>query len=259
MFNRMGILKALRAHPVILTVLFVASCLTHGVSAAPEAPFKAFAVFMVSYNTTNDQVRGGVAGSLFFVSPTEAITAYHVLQPDSFKPAPGFERVRVWVLHESLGPIEIKPEYANYTADKDLTRVKLPATKAVPPQYVFQTERVNPLLQAVETEGYLANTGGPLLIREGLDMGIHSVRKLQRLRFTGKILRQATVELNADDVKIKSSPNVQLSYEPIVGLSGGPVVSNGHVIAMNSFADPATRKSSWALELRPANTSLLNP
>lgn len=255
----MKLTKRLSSHPLVLTVLFLASWLTNSVSAAPEAPFKAFAVFSVSYNTLNDQVQGGVGGSLFFVSPTQALTAYHVLQPASFKPAPGFERVRVWILHESLGPIELKPEYLTYTKDKDLTQVRLPGAYAVPATFVFSTERVNPLLQTVETEGYRANTGGPLLERQGLDMGIHSVRKLQRLRFAGKILRQATIELNALDVQLKDSANVQLSYEPIVGLSGGPVVANGHVIAMNSFADPATRKSSWALELRPAGVTLLNP
>ena len=32
---------------------------------------------------------------------------------------------------------------------------------------------------------------------------------------------------------------------------GGPVISNGKVIAMNSFADPGTRKHTWALRLLP--------
>lgn len=235
----------------LIAVSVLGACLNNAVSAAPEAPFKTFAVFTVSYNTGNNEARGGVAGTLFFVSPREAITAYHVLNAKSFKPAPGFERVRVWLLHEGHAPIEVKAEYLAFQADKDLTRVRLPENGKVPDRFVFTPAGLNPQIAYVETEGFRANTGGPLLARQGADLTVLSVRRLERLRSVGKILRQATVDLNAADVRLKASPNVQLSYQPVVGLSGGPVISAGRVIAMNSFADPSTFAQTWALVLNP--------
>ena len=97
-----------------------------------------------------------------------------------------------------------------------------------------------------------------MLVRNGDDIAIAAVPKLTLVRFSGRIVRQALVNMQALDVKVNSAPNVELSYKPVVGISGGPVVSNGRVIAMNSFADPGTRASTWALRIKPGAEALLN-
>lgn len=242
----------------LLIALTLNTCVPFsGWAATPAAP-KAFAVFVAYYNTHNDEARGGVAGSLFFVSPTEAITAYHVLQPASFTKRPGFERMKVWLVHAGEPAIEVKPEYLTYQPDKDLTFIRLPKSAAVRPHFVYATAAAAQGA-AVETEGYIAGSTGPVFVRQGEDLAIAAVPQLQMLRLNGKVLRQAQVEVVAADLKVKNSPNVELSYRPVVGMSGGPVVSEGRVIAMNSFADPATRLSTWALQIKPVSQPLLNP
>ena len=214
---------------------------------------KTFAIFSVSYNRLGQEVRGGVCGSAFFISPTRAITAYHVLQPASFKPQAGFERVRVWLVHEGERAIELKPEYLSYQADHDLTRIQLPSLQAVDAKYIFPTTTSAPALSAeVETDGIRANTAGPVLKKIGQDFEVVSVPRLERLRAAGRLLRRTPVYLSAADVKLNGAIEFELSYQPVVGLSGGPVVSGGYVIAMNSFADPGGAPRTWALDLRAA-------
>jgi hypothetical protein len=223
---------------------------TESVSASPMTAPKSFAVFVAFYNTHNDIVRGGVCGTVFFVSQTQAITAHHVLRAESFQPAPGFEKVRVWLVHEDYPAIEMKPEYVASIPDKDITQISLPATKKVDSRFVFAIAPTGTPIKSVETDGFVANTAGPTLARVGKDVDIVSVPHLERMHLSGSLVRQATVTLKALDIDLKASPNLELSYKPVVGISGGPVTSNGQVIGMNSFADPGTRQHTWALQIR---------
>lgn len=238
---------------LIVGALFV----TEAGTAAPMKPQpklpKSFAVFTASYNTHNDLVRGGVNGTIFFVSPTHAITAHHVLRKESFKPLPGFQRVRVWLVHEGHKPIEMKPEWVQSNPDKDVTLIRLPKNLQVEKRFVYQTARVAAVNAPVETDGFVANTTGPILTRQGEDVTILSVPQLTRLHLKGQVVRTANVNLKAADIDLKGSPNVELSYQPVVGISGGPVTSRGKVIAMNSFADPGTFKHTWALQLKSSS------
>jgi hypothetical protein len=218
-------------------------------SGAAETAPKAFAVFVASYNSAGNEVLGGVAGTLFFVTPTRAITAYHVLQAASFKPLPGFRHVRVWLVHENEPAIELKPEYLTSRPDRDLTMVNLPATKAVRADFVYASAARPAPAQTVESEGYIANSTGPALAWNGPLLEITAVPRLARLHLTGTLVRHALVNLDATDVKLNASPDMELSYRPVVGMSGGPVLAGGKVVAMNSFADPTTREHTWALTL----------
>lgn len=241
-------------------LLLTAGLVTENVLASPiPAPPKAFAVFMASYNTHNDIVRGGVCGTVFFVSGTRAVTAFHVLKPASFTPLPGFERVRIWLVHEGYPAVEIRPQYLRSNPDKDVTLITLPKSLRVDRRFVFYTAKIGMIASRVETEGFMANTDGPILVRQGLDIGISSVPHLTRLHLSGKVVRLVQVNLKAADINLKSSPSVELSYQPIVGISGGPVTANGKVIAMNSFADPGTFKHTWALQLKSSSNGLALP
>lgn len=233
---------------ILLTNLVVTKTVT--AAQAPSPLPKSFAVFTASYNTHNDVVRGGVNGTVFFVSPTHAITAHHVLRAENFRPLPGFERVRIWLVHENYKPIEIKSTWIASNPEKDVTLIQLPKNLQVERRFVYPIGRVTKDRQAVETDGFKANTDGPVLARDGEDITIVSVPKLHRLHLKGQVVRTAQVNLKASDIDLKQSPSVELSYQPIVGISGGPVTSAGKVIAMNSFADPQTFKRTWALQLK---------
>jgi hypothetical protein len=215
---------------------------------AHEAP-KSFAVFTTSFNSSGLEARGGVNGTVFFVSPTRAITANHVVNRSSFKPLPGFEHVKVWLVHEGYAPIELAPENLESDPARDVTVINLPDTKKVEARFVFKMGTPGGTDENVVSEGFIANSAGPILVRQGADLAIVAVPHLSRLFMQGKILRQVRVELKASDIDLKSSPEYELSYTPIVGISGGPVVAHGQVIAMNSFADPSTRRQTWALDL----------
>jgi hypothetical protein len=172
-----------------------------------------------------------------------------VLKTASFKPMPGFERVRVWLVHEGYRPIELKQEFVQSNANTDITLITLPAAQAVEARFVYATGAAD-LNAPVETDGFIANTAGPILERQGADIAVTHVEHLERLHLSGTLLRTAQVNLKASDIELKASPEMELSYKPVVGISGGPVTSHGKVIAMNSFADPATFKHTWALKLR---------
>ena len=231
---------------LLVTSLFIADARSSAAAAAPRS----YAVFVAFYNSSNNEARGGVAGTAFFISGTRAITAFHVLQPKSFQGIPGFERVRVWLVHEGEAAIELKPENISCNEERDLTEIQLQGQNQVSQENIFATGKMDISVEAVETEGFVAGSTGPVLVRDGKDLVISSVPKLERLSMVGKVLAQANINMRATDVNLKNSASLQLSYQPVKGMSGGPVLSNGKVIAMNSFADPRTFQQTWALSLQ---------
>lgn len=211
---------------------------------------KAYAVFLISYNRHTDQVIGGVAGTAFFVSDRKAITAFHVLRPESFTPEAGYEFRRVYLLHEGAPPIALNATEVTFQPDRDQSEIELPTTKRADPRYIFTKADRSLASGPVLTEGFLANTAGPELARVDGHITVTRVRKLARARLTGDLVRRATVTLAASDVSLRDVPCLQLSYRPIVGFSGGPVMDlDGRVLGMNSFAEPSTQARTWAVSL----------
>jgi hypothetical protein len=263
----MGLTRCSKAILKVLTVLLLDSCLTFFAQAqnqplAPaekgpietvEAPAgKTFAVFVAAYNPLTGQARGGVAGTAFFISKNKAITAYHVLQAQSFVPPEGFTQVQVWLVHENEAAIELNFKNLSPHKEIDLTFINLNQTTSIAEKYILKVGHENSpeMRPAVHTEGFLANSVGPLLKRgAGQRLEITSVPKLVRLRANGALLQSRLVNLQASDVRLHESACYQLSYQPVVGLSGGPVLDGDEVIAMNSFADPNTRGQTWAINL----------
>ena len=229
--------------PTFLVLFFALS------AKAATGESKSFAVFAASYNTHNDEARGGVMGTAFFVAPDKAITAFHVLQKNVFKPADGFERVRIWLVHEGAPAIELDVNEIEGRADQDMTLIKLTKGKKVADQFVFRSGTSNAQGASVETEGFLANSTGPLLARSGQDLVITSVPKLHRLKLQGQLMRSAKIDIRSADVNLKATPCLQLTYQPIRGMSGGPVTVDGRVVGMNSFGDPDGFTRTWAVQL----------
>jgi hypothetical protein len=248
----MSAFKAVQA----LTLGFILTLVTEiGAVSAPSTP-RSYALFSASYNTANNEAVGGVAGTVFFISPTEAVTAYHVVNASSFKAQKGFKRRKLWLVHEGQEPIELKREHIREDRLRDLTVIRLPKRLAVSSRFVF--ERAGASLNAdVTSEGFRANSTGPILERRGRDLVVASVPRLERLFASGKVVRRAQVDLKAEDVNLKNSPGLELSYAPVKGMSGGPVLAGGKVIAMNSFADPRNFRRTWALEIQPGASSLI--
>jgi len=210
---------------------------------------KAYAVFVASYNPVTHQARGGVAGTAFFVSRNRALTAYHVLQPRSWAAGPGEVR-QIWLVHEGEPAIEITPEDLRYRAESDLSSIEFGRRQAVSNRYVFAVDEKASAAAGVATEGFEANSVGPELAIEKGRLKITAVPALKRIRAEGSLMKEVRVSLRANDVRLEGAPCLRLSYRPVVGMSGGPVITaSGKVIGVNSFADPETRAHTWAISL----------
>ncbi|MGE0633980.1 MAG: hypothetical protein AB7O96_16315 [Pseudobdellovibrionaceae bacterium] len=217
---------------------------------------KSFAAFVAAYNPITKEARGGVAGTAFFISPTEAITAYHVIRPSTFARTSKQEQIFVWLVHEGEKAIELLSQNVTYFPDKDLTRVRISQAKAVAKKFVFKNSPSQvSLINRVHTEGFLANSVGPTFTLLGNRLTITGVPSLIRIRSEGFLIRKARVDLKAPDVVLNGADCFMLSYQPTVGLSGGPVILGDSVIGMNSFADTVTRNQTWAVDLH-ANSVL---
>jgi hypothetical protein len=248
----MSAMSLLRIGLKVLGVLALDTCLAQ-FAWAQNTPTsgKTFAVFVAAYNPATGQARGGVAGTAFFVSSYKALTAYHVLQPASFKIPKGFSQIHVWLVHEGEAAIELSSESISPRPDLDLTLISLKSPQRVAEKYVFKTVQPGDRIEHdVKTEGFLANSTGPKLQADPSGhLAITAVPILQRIYASGNILQSNNVSIRSIDVNLSNSPCYKLSYQPVVGLSGGPVSAGGRVIAINSFADPSTRAQTWAIDL----------
>jgi V8-like Glu-specific endopeptidase len=241
-----------------LSVYLLVSCVALGANAKVSQVGKTYAVFVTTVNRQTKAATGGVAGTAFFISPTKAFTAFHVLQEGSFKAPSADELRQVWLIHEGEPAIEMSRANVSFSPDQDMTRIEISGEKAVKQDYVFQVQPKNgsdPEIDVkngeVVTEGFRANTAGPVLVWEKSRLKVEAVPHMERVFSSGKTLRDTFVNLKAADVELKNKRCLQLSYQPIVGMSGGPVLaSTGRVIALNSFADPASRQQTWAVVIQ---------
>lgn len=234
--------------PAFIAAVLV-MCVTEIALAQAETSAKSYAVFVASYNPAGGDVRGGVAGTAFFVSPKKAITAYHVLQEKSFQPLPGYEKVRVWLVHENEAPIELRATDLKTRPGQDITEISFRDARQVRKDFVFASAKTGAANGAVESEGFRAESAGPVLARVNGDIQVVAVPHLQRLVARGQLLRSVPVELKATDVNMNGVTCFEVSYQPVKGMSGGPLVSGGKVIGMNSFADPVSGARTWAVSL----------
>lgn len=207
---------------------------------------KTFAVFVAS-STDQGQAVGGVAGTAFFTSATEAVTAYHVLQQKSFEVPTGFSHRQVWLVHEEHRAIEIDAADVRFDSANDLTRIRL--KKAVPSKFVYQSSSSRENGRRVSTDGFKANSAGPVFAPSARGLEIISVPRLERVHLQGELVSQTKIDLRAPDVTLVKTPCLQVTYPPIRGISGGPLLVDGQVVGVNSFGDPRAESRTWAVDL----------
>lgn len=251
-------LKSFVLEFVVLTVF--SSLPLFGMTQNETKPAKSFAVFVARYNAHNDVAVGGVAGTAFFINSKTAITAYHVLKSSSFETSSDFSKVRIWLVHENRPAIEVQKKHLREMKDQDMTVLEFSEAGLVAADEIYSLapewkSSWQPSLKKngaeVETEGFVASSTGPVLARQGTELVIVKVPRLERIHSKGQLLQVARVDLVAADVNLKKADGLQVSFQPTVGLSGGPLLIDQQVVGMNSFADPS-RISTWALRL-PSN------
>jgi hypothetical protein len=237
-----------RAPLFFLTALSLIAWRPQIAAANAELP-KSFAVFIVSSNESGE-VRGGVAGTAFFISPHRAITAHHVLQKKSFELQPGFSSQRVWLVHEGESAIELNLRQAKFDAKNDLTSIAI--ENSVSTKYVYPIGSEVRAGSEAATEGFIAETKGPTLARIDSGIEIIDVPRLECKNLSGRVVAAARIDLRAPDVILEATPCLQVNYEPVRGISGGPLLIDGRVVGVNSFGDPQQRHRTWAVLLANA-------
>lgn len=221
-------------------------------TAMNSAP-KSFAVFVARYDLNRKAVIGGVAGTAFFISPSKAITAFHVLNKGSFATSSPLERTNVWLVREGREAIQLKPAMLREQKQFDLTSIDFNSQALAHRDEIYQLEspqivNFQAATDVLETDGFEANSPGPELAFVGDDLVVTRVLQLRRIHAFGSLMRSARIDLASNDVNLVGAVCLQLSYKPILGLSGGPITRHGKVVAMNSFADPS-RRTTWAIRL----------
>lgn len=224
---------------------------------APQAqnpqPFKSFALFKASYNSIMDNdVKGGIAGTAFFVTKNIAITAYHVLNDSTLKPNLNHTKTQLWLLNKMGGIIELKKyKYTlKYFPGKDITLIVF-NKPVVKDDYVFQIdfENFNTFTnkndlqiysENIKSEGYRADS----LVKATLAWSSHNLT-VKEIHFLPQESHKGAIELitqisiSATDVQLHNIQCLKLSYGSVLGMSGGPTLKNGKIIGVNSFGFPA--------------------
>ncbi|MDD5558720.1 trypsin-like peptidase domain-containing protein [Candidatus Methylomirabilis sp.] len=202
----------------------------------------AFAILKLSYNAPGDSsLIGGICGTGFFVNGQTAVTAYHVLNNETFRPNGGFRYASVWLLCRSGSILKIREDSASLHPEIDSTIIRF--RDRVP-----QAQTYEPLLGAVVNGmevlgvGHVGNSmpsvqadwqGSELVIRSANLTGAMTDVK-------GLVKRSVTFNVNANDIKLRGVRGFELGFGSRVGMSGGPVVDNrtGQVLGMLSIGLP---------------------
>lgn len=243
---------------IVLVAIYFAA-LAPAAARAQAPKIRAFAVFKVSYLSHNpSSAMGGIAGTAFFTEKNRAFSAYHVMRPELFKPNTGYDRVRVWLVHQKHPPIEVVAQNMRYDSRKDLSAIQF-ADAVVPESFVFESAVGQPVARPGEaqlsSQGYVVGeTAEVTLISTGTDLRIQKVGQLPAKLHQGVLRRRVKLSLKSLDMRLENIPGLELSYGMYVGMSGGPTLIDGRVVGVNSFgfpADQAYKTQAWAVLLEP--------
>ena len=209
-----------------------------------KKPILTFAILKLSFNTPGDStLEGGVCGSGFFVDPTTAVTANHVLNDSTFLPNAGYKQCRVWLITREGVIYSINRQVIKPFPAIDTTVIQLNSYK----KESISSDRFDrgsvPRGAKVRGLGHVGNAmpkidakweGDVLRIAKADLSSVYSDR-------SGHVERSLVLDVNANDVKMKTVRGFELSFSTCVGMSGGPVVNaeNGQVLGMLTFGLPA--------------------
>ena len=234
---------------LVFSVLF---CLQAGTARTVSSP-KVFAIIKASYkNIGSKDIRGGISGTAFFISPKVALTAAHVVNKKIFVPHKGYLGAKVWLANNQFGTKEVQIEMVRAIPELDLTVIAF-KKPVVSSRYIFSLANSKPRGFAnVSSVGYAGVGTRPTLAWRGRQLVIDRLSQLPFHRESGSIRQIPRVNVKAADMQLKNVLALRLSYGSYVGMSGGPTLQNGKVIGVNSFGFPADQQKktdAWSIFL----------
>mgnify|MGYP001457323333 CR=1 FL=1 len=188
---------------------------------------------------------GGFLGSAFFLNDHVAITAYHVLNEESFFPEAPHNNVQIWMVSELGTSFEIKVGFIESYPHLDISIIRFIVGQIGANIFELDTDFI--VNTEIKNEGY-PDFGPPniqlkvaQLLNETPKLAIESADLRNSLfNKSGNIKSIEKESVNKNDIKLNNIEIIRTNYGGKKGMSGSPLVkiSNGKVIGVMSHGYP---------------------
>jgi hypothetical protein len=201
-----------------------------------------FAILKLSYNDAGDStLEGGICGTGFFIKERTAVTAYHVLNTNTFQPNVGHRNCKVWLLSRPGSILSLGLENVVEIPEADTSIINVDERPSDLPVYTCAQNDVD-VGRAVKGLGHIGNSmprlqatweANVLAIKNGDLMSVTSDMK-------GKIVNQLMYSISAQDVNLQDIKGYEVSFSSRIGMSGGPLLdaATNNVLGLLSFGLP---------------------
>lgn len=201
-----------------------------------------FAILKLSYNDIGDStLEGGICGTGFFIKERTAVTAYHVLNTNTFQPNAGHRNCKVWLLSRSGSTLRLSLENVAEIPEADTSIINVDERPIDLPVYTCDQNDVD-VGRAVKGLGHIGNSlpqlqaaweANGLAIKNGDLTSVTSDMK-------GKIVNRFMCSVTAQDVNLQGIKGYEVSFGSRTGMSGGPLLDarTNNVLGLLSFGLP---------------------
>jgi hypothetical protein len=182
---------------------------------------------------------GGTAGTAFSLRNKHCVTCHHVVNDDLFSNPPGYSGTRIIFAFENGTLVEIGKSHVKSFMDKDLSIISHPDF----PEGKWDVDlTVRPVKEPIKAMGYYANLFPPKMAinSEADPVLIQQADTSTLLIITqGIILAKTKATLNTKDIRVKELEVYKISAAILVGMSGGPLLSESEkILGLISFGVP---------------------
>lgn len=201
-----------------------------------------FAVLKLSYNNIGDsQLEGGICGTAFAINDSTIIATHHNFEPNLFKPNTGYNHCNLWLLNRAT-KIIIEFNERNITRFPDIDAVTIKLANKLPSNVKIKTTTAKTNDQ-IYCYGHIADCmpyidaywDKNLIIKD------YKLENCISDKF-GTIVSIKKVNVNSTDVNLDNKEVIQASFSGVIGMSGGPLISNNKIIGLLSFGYPPDAK-----------------
>ena len=201
-----------------------------------------FAILKLSYNDAgNSTLEGGICGTGFFIKERTAVTAYHVLNTNTFQPNVGHRNCKVWLLSRSGSILSLGLENVIEIPEADTSIINVEERPIDLPAYTCAPNDVD-VGRAVKGLGHIGNSMPRL--QATWEANALAIKNCDLMSVTsdmiGKVVNQFMCSVTAQDVNLQGIKGYEVSFGSRIGMSGGPLLdaATNNVLGLLSFGLP---------------------